>query len=193
MRSLKFFGSSEGQMPAFAGTGNRPENLRRKTIANNARILMVISVLSMVPAMPALIGGAALPFILATLMLAGAMMSLSLQQKGLFNMAALSQAALLLLAGLLLTIADQKFADGGLAVALMGPVLAALVAPRDARRLSWAGLALVIVLALVAAPLGLSGVEAERQLLAPASVLAFLAALSVVAYSAHRINAAYEV
>lgn len=193
MASLKFFGSSEGRLPAFAGTGNRPEILRRKTIANNALILIAMSVLCMVPAMYGLMTGATVPFILATMMLAASTTSLSLQQKGLFNMAAMAQVALLLTCGVVLTLADSRLADAGLAVAVMAPVLAALVAPQSARRLSWAGLCIVIVLGVVAAPLGLAPAEAERQMLTPASVLAFLAALAVVAHSAHRINTGYEV
>ncbi len=193
MRSLEIFGIGRERVPAFAGTGNRPEILRRKTIANNARLLIAFSAIVMVPAMYGLMTGAALPFVLACMMLAGGAASLSLHQKGLFDVSAISQAALLLACGLVLMIADSRLADPGMAMALMGPVLAALVARRYARRLSWIGLGAVVAISLLAYPLALSGAEAERQMLTQVSIAGLLAAIGLVCYSAHRISSAYEV
>ncbi len=193
MRRVKIFGHGRDDGPAFAGTGNRPEVLRRKTIANTARILMVIAGVIMVPAMYALMTGATLPFVIVSMLLAGSTASLSLHHKGLFDFSAIAQAATLLCCGLVLSVADGRLADAGLAMALMGPVLAALVARRYARRLSWIGLGAVIAISVLAYPLALSGVEAESQMLMQISIAGFLAAAAVVCYSANRINSAYEV
>ena len=47
MRRLFSFGASKEMSLAVAGTGHRPEMLRRKTLANNARILILLSALAM--------------------------------------------------------------------------------------------------------------------------------------------------
>jgi len=47
MRSLFSFVASKEMPLAVAGSGNRPEVLRRKTLANNSRIAIVTSALVM--------------------------------------------------------------------------------------------------------------------------------------------------
>ncbi|MFD1252768.1 Histidine protein kinase DivJ [Devosia equisanguinis] len=190
MRSLQFFGS-KGFDPALAGTGSRPEALRRKTIANNARLMSLAALLALVPATYGLVVGAGLPFVLAAMMLAGGMLSLTLQQRHLYDMAALAQVATLMGTGLVLTAIDPNLADAGLAIVLMGPVLAALIARPDMRRWSWLTMAIV---AIVGGGIGLAGVTANGStMLLESSAITFLIAFAVVAHSAHCIATAYEV
>ena len=193
MRSLKVFGASKGNDPASVGVGNRPEMLRRKTIANNARLLIALAGLALLPSMYMLMTGAALPFILACLLLAGGMISLSMHQRGFFGSATAGQVATLMAAGLVLTITDPHFGDAGMAVALMGPVLAALIAKPAQRRASWIGLAAILTLGAIASIVGMAPVPMAEPPMLFASAFGFLAAFAVVAHSAHRISAAYEV
>src|SRR5690606_21181428 len=83
--------------------------------------------------------------------------------------------------------------DAGLAMAVLGPVLAALVARRELRRLSWLALLPVLALGVLANFAGLPSQPASGQALLVASLFGFIVAFLVVAHSAHRINAAYEV
>ena len=193
MRSFKLFGASKAGDPAGAGVGNRPEMLRRKTIANNARILVAAAGLSMFPAIYALLVGAPLPFLLASLILAGGLVSLAMHQRGLVEFAVATQVATLMAVGMVLTLADPRLGDAGLAVAVQGPVLAALVARTVLRRLSWLALVPVSVLGLVASLLGLPATPVAEPFLLASSALGFIMAFAIVAHSAHRINAAYEV
>jgi cell cycle sensor histidine kinase DivJ len=193
MRSFRVFRTDRADEPVSAGIVHRPELLRRKTIANNARILVGAAALGMVPAIYLLVTGASLPFILAVMVLAGGLVSLAMHQRGQAEISAAAQVATLMATGLVLTLADPRLGDAGLAMALMGPVLAALVARPVLRRLSWLALAPIGLLGLVASVLGLPATPlAEGHMLA-ASVIGFVIAFAVVAHSAHRINAAYEV
>ncbi len=192
MRRVTATGDNTSTAPVLTGTGQRPEVLRRKTIANNARIFVSAATLAMVPAVYFLVTGQALPFVLAALGLAGGMVSLSLHHRGSADGAASVQVATLMLLGLVLTIADPRLGDAGLGMALMGPVLAALVARSRQRRMSWLALSAVLVLgclgSLVNWPAG-----GDSLLLMETSAVGFIVAVAVVAHSAHRINAGYEV
>ena len=193
MRSLKVFGASKGNDPAAFASGNRPEMLRRKTIANNARLLTLLAALGLLPAMFMLMSGATAPFLIACLLLAGGMISLSMHHRGLSDGAASGQVATLMASGLVLTTVDPRLADAGMAMALMGPVLAALIARTTHRRASWAALALILLIGALSGLVGLSPITPEDPQLLVASCFGFVAAFAVVAHSAHRINAAYEV
>lgn len=193
MRSFKVFGASQDSGPASAGGSSRPDLLRRKTIANNARLLVAAACLTMVPAVYALVVGTPLPFLLSAIILAGGLVSLTMHGRGQSNIAVSAQTATLMAAGLVLTLADARFADAGLAVAVMGPVLAALLARSILRRLSWLALAPIAVLALIAMVMGLPATPVDEPFLLASSIAGFAIAFAVVAHSAHRINTAYEV
>ncbi|NGP18666.1 sensor histidine kinase [Devosia aurantiaca] len=193
MRSLKVFGARNGRDPALAGVGNRPELLRRKTIGNNSRLLLAAGVLAVGPALYALVTGAPLALLVTSIVLGGALTALAMHQRGQFDHSAMAQVATLMAAGLVLTIADPRFADAGLAMALLGPVLAALVARSSMRRVSWLALLPIIAIALASTLLGLPANPLPDAQLLPASGLGFAIAFAVVAYSAHHINSAFEV
>ncbi|GAB5430137.1 MAG: ATP-binding protein [Devosia indica] len=193
MRSFTLFGASKRSVTASSGSGNWPELLRRETIANNAKLLAAAALLGMVPAIYALILGASVPFLLASLVLAGGLISLALHQRSQQEIAAAAQVATLMATGMVLTLVDPRLGDAGMAMAVMGPVLAGLIARSPLRRLSWLGLVPVTALGMAAASLGLPTVPLAGAVLTYSSVAGFAVAFAVVAFSAHRINMAFEV
>ena len=193
MRRLFSFGASKEMSLAVAGTGHRPEMLRRKTLANNARILILLSALAMPVAVYGLVTGALFPFAVAALGLAGGMVTLSLHQRKLFEEAAAGQVCTLLVLGCILTLADPRLGDAGLAIAVMAPILASLVGRRQLRRQSWALLAGVVALGVTAAVLGGHAIAVEPGVLMATAIVAFVTCVGLVAHTANRINAAYEV
>jgi cell cycle sensor histidine kinase DivJ len=193
MRSFLGLGASRSSDLVLGGAGNGPEMLRRKTTADNALLLVIAAMLCMVPALHALLGGISLPFVLASMVLAGGLSSLTMQRRGQHDVAVAMQVATLMAAGLVLTLADARLGDAGLAMAVMGPVLAALVARAVLRRLSWLALVLIGVLGLIASLLGLPAAPVADSYLLSGSALGFAMAFAVVAHTAHRINAAFEV
>ena len=193
MRSFFGLGASRTSDLVLGGTGNGPEMLRRKTILNNAHILLAAAMLCMGPAIYALVTGASLPFLLAAIILAGGLASLTMQRRGQIDLAVAGQVATMMATGLVLTLADPRLGDAGLAVAVMGPVLASLLARTALRRLSWLALLPIALLGLVASLLGLPANPVAEPYLLSGSALGFIIAFAVVAHSAHRINAGYEV
>lgn len=193
MRSINASGPDRRPDPASDGAVHRPEVLRRRTIANNAHILAVASMLAMLPAVYFLVTGVTLPFLLAAMGLAGGMLSLALHHRGASDGAATTQVMTLMAIGLVLTIVDPRLGDAGLAMALMGPVLAALVARSAQRRLSWVALTTVLVVGAVGALVAAPGIDPEGALIMQTSAVGFLVAIAVVAHSAHRINSGFEV
>jgi len=193
MRSLFSFGASKEMSAVIAGSGNRPEMLRRKTLANNSRIAIVTSALTMPLAIYWLVTGTVLPFVLAAVALASGMVTLAMHQRKLFKQAVAGQAYTLLGLGLVLTLADNRFADIGMAVALMGPVLAALLGQPQLRRHSWMMALAVVALGAIAAMLGMPGPFMSSNILTLSSAIAFAVSVGVVIHTANRINGAYEV
>ena len=193
MRSLFSFGESKEMRLAVAGSGHRPEVLRRKTLANNARLAILASALLMPFAIYCLVTGTLLPFVLAAMGLAGGMATLALHQRQLFDEAAAGQVVTIMAMGLLLTLADARFADVGMAVASMGPILASLIARRALRRQSWWLLAAIIGLAALATMFGLPAIAVPVDVLTTTSILTFLGCVGIVGHTSNRINAAYEV
>ncbi|WP_354063058.1 PAS domain-containing sensor histidine kinase [Devosia sp. 2618] len=176
-----------------AGSGHRPEMLRRKTLANNSRILILLSSLAMPFAIYGLIVGSAVPFAIAAMALAGGMTTLTLHQRNLFDESAAGQVYLLLAMGCILTLADAQFADAGLAVATMAPILASLLGHGTLRRQSWIMLAGVIGLAGVSAAFATSVFPVDGTTLMLTAAGAFLAGVALIAHSSNRMNTAYEV
>mgnify|MGYP003116915896 FL=1 len=121
MRSFTLFGASKRSVTASSGSGNWPELLRRATIANNAKLLAAAALLGMIPAIYALISGVSVPFLLASVVLAGGLISLALHQRGQHEIAAAAQVATLMATGMVLTLVDPRLGDAGMAMAVMGP------------------------------------------------------------------------
>ncbi|WP_170848364.1 PAS domain-containing sensor histidine kinase [Devosia sp. YR412] len=176
-----------------AGNGHRPEMLRRKTLANNSRILLALSALAMPFAIYLLVIGNAFPLIVATLALGAGMATMALHQRRLFDLAAAGQVYAMFLIGFLLTLADPNVGDAGLAIVMMGPVMAALLGGAALRHQSWLLLAGVLIVIGVAALMALPGLPVAGAVLMGTAVAAFAAAMAVVLHTANRINAGYEV
>lgn len=193
MRSLFSFGASKEMSLAIAGTGHRPEMLRRKTLANNSRIAVIISALTMPFAVYCLVTGSILPFVLASIGLGGGMITLALHQRQQFEQAAAGQVYAMLVAGLLLTLADSHFGDAGLAIALTAPVLASLLGRQALRRQSWLMLVGVIALGTLTAIFAVPAIPLPTNILLATGAVAFLASVGIVVHTANRIGAAYEV
>jgi len=193
MRSFTVFGARKRSTPASASLGNWPEVLRRKTIAYTAKLLVLAGLLAMLPAIYVLLSGVPVPFLLASIVLAGGLVSFALHQRGQHEVSAAVQVATLMAIGLALTLIDSRPADAGLAMAVMGPVLAALIAHSPLRRLSWFALLPITALGLIAASLGLPTTPIPNPVLAYCAIAGFALAFAVVAFSAHGINAAFEV
>ena len=191
MRSLFSFGASREMSLAIAGTGHRPEMLRRRTLASNSRLAILLCALTVPLATFWLVGGHALPLVVASLGLVGALVTLALHQRGLFEYAAGGQVYTMLAAGSLLTIADTRLADPGLAVALMAPVLASMVGRASLRRQSWAMLAAVGAIGLATSWLPVAMIDSD--VLMATGALAFLVSVVVVLHTGNKISAAYEV
>src|SRR5690606_33488362 len=136
MRSLFSFSESK-ENPVATGGGNRPEILRRKTLANNSRLLILFGLLGLPFSIHVLLAGSPLPFALAMMGLAAGMITLSLHRRRLFDEAAAGQVYALLVLGCILALADGRLSDVGLAVAVMAPILASLQGGRTLRRQSW--------------------------------------------------------
>ena len=193
MRSLFSFGASKEISLAVAGTGNRPEMLRRKTLANNSRIAIVLSALMMPLAVYWLVMGAFLPLVLASIGLGSGMITLALHQRQQFEQAAAGQVYTMLVLGLLLTLADSNLGDAGMAIALMAPILASLLGRQALRRQSWLMLLGVIVLGALAAVFAAPAIPLPANILLATAAITFVASVGVVIHTANRINAAYEV
>jgi len=193
MRSLFSFGASKEMSPAIAGAGHRPEMLRRKTLANNARIIVAASVLLMPFAVYGLVQGASVPFLLALTGLVTGMVTLALHKRRDFEAAAAGQVYAILAVGLVLTLTDRNLADAGLAVAVLAPVHASLLSRGSARRIAWLALGAVFFVAGLAFFTGVPMIPLDAHVARITGVGAFLLVVGVVAYSTNRINAAYEV
>ena len=192
MRSLFSFGASKEMSLSAASSGHRPEVLRRKTLADNARLTIVFGAVCMPFCVHWLIDGHVLPFIIAMLALVSGMTTLALHNRGQLDAAVVSQVYSVMTIGMLLALANPRLGDHGLAMILMGPVLAALLARTQERRFSWFALVGMLLLAGGAHVL-LPPLPVERGVLLQTATAAFFFCIVVVIQTAHRINAAYVV
>ena len=92
MRSVSswLFGRQAGGQQGDAA-GSRPEVLRRRTIAANARIILLLAVICSPLAVHALLRGTALPFVLDIVGLTVGVLSLALLARGHYERAAATQ------------------------------------------------------------------------------------------------------
>jgi two-component system, cell cycle sensor histidine kinase DivJ len=193
MLSLFSFGASKEMSLELAGSGHRPEMLRRKTLANNSRIIIATTALLMPLAIYGLVQGMALPFVIAAMALASGMGTLALHNRGHFEEAAAGQVYTILGMGLILTLADPALADAGLAVAVLGPVHASLLARGRLRRQSWVMLGAIVALGVLVASFALSPIPIDAMTNRALGGVAFALVAGIVAHTGNRINAAYEV
>jgi hypothetical protein len=181
-----------GPSPA-RDAGGRPEALRRRTIADNARLVILVGALCLPAAFYFLMRGMVLPFAIDVLGLAVGFLTLGLHHRGRYEQAASGQVYGIILAGVLLALADPAIVDFGLATALLAPVLASLLTRTPVKKRSW--LAMVVVVAFAAAAsVGLIGwPEPNHPDYSVVAAIAFLVTALLVALTASRLNSAFEV
>lgn len=194
MRSLltSLFGRETGPDRNEAARG-RPEALRRKTIAVNSQIIVATSLLAMPVALYMLLQGALMPFVITVIGLAAGFLTLSLHRRGQYERAAFGQVYATLIIGLVLTLVDPQIVDFGLAVALLAPVQASLLARTPAKKRTWVLLLAVVLIGCLAAIGLISWPEPNRMEYPLISGLAFLLTAVIVAHSASRLNTAFAV
>lgn len=188
------FSRSEQSRSDRGAPAAQPEALRRQTLALNAKIIAAASTLAAVPAYLLLLRvGAVLPAIIATLGVGVGLATLALSRSGHHERAAAGQVLGMLIAGLILTAADPALADFGLAVALLAPVHAALLARSAVAKRAW----LFFIGVAACAGIGTAGVTLWPIPFAPidnvAAACAFALVAGVVAFSANRLNSIFEV
>ena len=193
MRSLGVFGIGGRDGGATAVSGQRPDVLRRKTIANNARLMIAAAVLFLPLSLWALVDKSVIGFALACVGLAGGMASLSLHHRRRFDDAAIAQIVTVMGGGVVLTLADTRLADLGLMITLMGPVLTSLLMGPQVRRWSWLAVLAALVLGALGAWLGLPADTSLADEAAFAGPVVFGVAVLLVAHTTHHINAGYVV
>ena len=194
MRSLltSLFGRETGSDRSEAVRG-RPETLRRKTIAINSKIILGASMIATPVALYALIQGALMPFVVTVVGLAAGFLTLSLHHRGQYERAAFGQVYATLIIGLVLTIVDPQIVDFGLAIALLAPVQASLLARTPAKKRTWVLLLAVVLIGCLGA-LGLvTWPELNRPEYPLIAGLAFVLTAAIVAHSASRLNTAFAV
>src|SRR3569623_367386 len=172
---------------------SRPEVLRRKTIGANSRVIIAASVLSMPAALYLLVSGSLLPFVVTTIALAAGVITFALHRRGQFERAAFGQVYSTLSVGLVLPLVDPQIVDFGLAIALLAPVQASLLARSPAKKRAWVLLLVVVAIGC----LGTLGLvhwpEPIRPDFALIAAFAFVATALTVAYSASQLNTAFAV
>lgn len=178
---------------AEAAPGGRPELLRRLTLATNARILIAASLLLSPAAVWGGLQGVMLPLVLIVLGGAVGILSLALCYRRQYERAAAGQVYGTLLVGLVLAVADPGIADFGLAIALLGPVHASLLARSPVKKRAW----VLLVGVVTFAALGSAGLvywpEGYRPEFGLVGAIAFGLIAVIVAHSASRLNSAFEV
>ncbi len=177
----------------IAGGVDRPEMLRRKTLAHNSFLQIVAAGLAMPFAVYFAVVGLVLPFLIAAMAVLSATLSLSMLQHRRFEAAVAVQVYGFLLIGLVLTLADPALADGGLAIALLGPVHASLLARQPLRRLSWLLLTGITALASLSSVLGVFIVQGSPPLADLVALIGFAIGAGIVGFTANRISTGYEV
>lgn len=188
--SILGLGRDRDREPAASG---RPELLRRRTLATNARLLIGASLLLSPGAVWALLQGIMLPTVLIILGASVGTLSLALCYRRQYEHAAAGQVYGMLLAGLVLAVADPAIADFGLATALLGPVHASLLARSPVKKRAWVLLVGVVAFAAVGSIDLVYWPEAYRPEFSLLAALAFGVVAVVVAQSANRLNSAFEV
>ncbi len=193
MRSLFSMGTGEQWTEAVTGVGHRSEVLRRKTLANNARLLVAAAALSLPFAVVAAMLGTGLPFAAAVVLLATGMAAMSFHNRRDYENAAAAEVHGLMLCGVVMAFADPRLGDAGMAVMLMGPILASLAGSAKLRSRSWRLVLVGFALAGIAALPGMPTPVMPEAVLLGLNLGGFAVAVGVVAHTGNRIGSAYEV
>ena len=186
------FGASKEMSSTGVGANARPELLRRKTLATSAQLTVVAAGLAMPFAVYLMVGGVALPLIIASIALSGAMLSLALHQRQLFDEASSTQVFMLVTLGMVLSLASNQIGVAGIAVAALGPLLATLTSKRAVRLQSWALMGGVVALSMVLDISGVSPIAGSGQILVSTAVVTFLLSVALVGLAAARIASAHD-
>jgi cell cycle sensor histidine kinase DivJ len=168
------------------------EAARRQTLAGNSRFIVALSVIGMPAALFGLAHGSLLPFVLTMFGLATGVMTLRLQHDGRFETAASGAGWAVMLAGLVLTLADPAPIDFGLALVLLAPIHAALLSRASLRPVSWAIFAGVDIVAALGSAGLLRWPEAYQPNYALVAALIFLVVAALLTRSARRLNTAID-
>jgi cell cycle sensor histidine kinase DivJ len=193
MRSLLSFAVRKETTQPSAGSGGRPEALRRKALATNSHLVLAASFLGAPFALFGLIHGIAMPLALVAIGLALGFLSLALHQRGQYDKAAGTHVYGTILAGFLLTMTDPAIPDFGLAVALLGPVHACLLGRAPLQKVAWLLLAAVVAMAIFNSSVlryWPVGNQPEVRLIGG---LAFAVFGATLANSAARLSSAFEI
>ncbi len=183
----KLSGSASGE------ASSRPEALRRRTLATNARVLLGASLVGSLFAIAGLFYGMLLPFVLAVIGMTVGTLSTALCNRGQFERAAAAQVYGMFAAGVVLALADPAIADFGLATALLAPVHASLLTRSPVKKRSWAVMVTVVLFATLGAAGVLHWPEPYREAYALVGAAVFALWAVIVGYSANRLNSAFEV
>ena len=171
----------------------RPEAMRRRTLAVNSRIILVISGLGLPISLYLLMQGLVLPFVLNIVGLAVGFATLALHQRGYYERAAAGQVYGTLVTGVILAIADPAIVDFGLATALLAPVHASLLTRSPVKKRTWIALVVVVAFATAAAIGLIAWPEPYRAEFGWIAAIAFVATALIVSHSANRLNTVFEV
>ncbi|MDR3475218.1 MAG: PAS domain-containing sensor histidine kinase [Devosia sp.] len=191
MRNLLFSGKARRTEAAAAPQGP-PDVLRRVTLAVNSRLTIVGAGLVMPMALYAAVHGLALPMVLAAIGLVTGFFTLMLHHRGAYDAAAAGQICGILCAGGLLAVADPAVVDFGLAVAVLAPIHASLLNGAWRKRV-WGLLAVVFCLALASGAGLIAWPEPYQPAFRLVGGLTFGIVALIVAYTANRLNQAFEV
>lgn len=183
----------EGSTRLGESERGRPETLRRRIIAANSRIILATALAGAPAAIYMLAYGALMPFVIVTIGLCTGCLTLAMHARGQFERAAFGQVYSTLLVGLVLSLVDPQIVDFGLAMALLAPVQASLLARTPAKKRSWI-LMLAVVLVGCLGTLGIvSWPEPNLPEYPLISAMSFIVTALIVAFSASRLNSAFAV
>lgn len=193
MRSLLSFGASKEDIPTSGAPGARPEILRRKTLALNSRLVVIASGIGLPFALYGLFQGLMLPFLVVMLTLAGGMVTLALHQRGEYDMAAAGQVTTIVLLGLVLSVVNPAVVDFGLAIALLAPIYASLMASTGVQKKTWLSVIVAVIAAVLSGFELIAWPEVHRPEFSVLAGVTFTAVAILVAISANRLSRAYAV
>ncbi len=172
-----------------ADPSQRPEVMRRAALRFGLRSLVALAALGLGFGVYGVVIGENLTFLVAMVAMTGAVLGVVAERRDDTVALARIEIATIMAVGMTLTATDRALADFGLATALLGPVLAALVADRRARNMSWIGFGAIVVMALASHLAGIGIADAWETATGAVTFTAFAA---VVAAGANRVASAYE-
>ena len=193
MRSVFSAVKGGGRPSPVRDPAGRPEVLRRRTLAANARIIIVASALALPVAFYFLAKGMVLPFALGMIGLGIGFLTLGLHHRGRYEQAASGQVYGIVIVGLLLAVVDPAIADFGLATALLAPVLASLLTRTPVKKRTWVATVVVVAFSAAAAIGLIAWPEPNHPEYSLAAGLVFATTAILVALTGNRLNSAFEV